>query len=269
MTTASDDLETPHRGGAPLQPLLHAPARAAAGKPGAHAASRSPRRACSTSWRIASRPPRRALAADLDLDHGYLSRILRRFGEAGLIKKTPTPGDGASKPDRDHGERPQGLRAAQQGLARSGGRTARQAFAGRTGARRRRDGDGGKPAAAVGRKSPRSCCCATHRPGDMGWVTSAHGALYAQEYGWDISFEALVAQDRRRVHREIRSRARALLDRRARRRAGRLGVRGAQDRRDRQAAPADRRSEGARARASASGWSTNACASRRRPAIRR
>ncbi len=34
----------------------------------------------------------------------------------------------------------------------------------------------------------------TQRPGDIGWIISKHGEIYAREYGWDIRFESFVAR---------------------------------------------------------------------------
>ena len=134
-----------------------------------------------------------ALAADLGLDAGYLSRILRRFAERGLIAKTAAPSDGR-----------QSLlaltargRKAFAPLDR-GSRDQVAALLGQLGAAEQE-----RVVSAMGAVEALLGPSATekppyvlrpHRPGDMGWVTSAHGALYAQEYGWDITFEALVAK---------------------------------------------------------------------------
>jgi DNA-binding MarR family transcriptional regulator/GNAT superfamily N-acetyltransferase len=43
-------------------------------------------------------------------------------------------------------------------------------------------------------EKPAAFLMRSHRPGDIGWVISSQAKAYAEEYGWDISYEALVAE---------------------------------------------------------------------------
>ena len=133
------------------------------------------------------------LGAQLGLDPGYLSRILRSFERRGLILRTP------SQSDRRLGL----LSLTAQGQAAFALLDARSHDQIGTMLRDLSEGEQIRLMAATGMierlLNPASRDRAPyllrpHRPGDMGWVTQRHGALYAQEYGWDIQFEALVAE---------------------------------------------------------------------------
>jgi DNA-binding MarR family transcriptional regulator/GNAT superfamily N-acetyltransferase len=146
-------------------------------------------------WELAHREETTAagLGRELGLDAGYLSRILNGFQKQGLIDRRPSKADG----------RQSLLRLAHKG---------REAFAVLDGSTRAEIAAmlGGLPAPDQGRlirametirellgppaenKAP--YLIRTHQPGDMGWVVHRHGVLYAEEYGWDERFEALVAR---------------------------------------------------------------------------
>ena len=137
-------------------------------------------------------PSASELSADLGLDAGYLSRMLRRFERRGLIAREPSESDGrrslvaltrkgraafATLDARSHDE----VREMLSRLAEPDQRHLLEAM--RT--VERLLGAPSQPAPGY--------LLRTHQPGDMGWVVHRHGVLYAQEYGWDEQFEALVA----------------------------------------------------------------------------
>ena len=132
------------------------------------------------------------LARELGLDPGYLSRILGAFTRRGLLQKAPAPDDGRQSL---LSLTPAGRAAFAPLDARS--RDEVGAMLARLSAPEQRRLVAAMDAieALVGETSARvPYVLRPHQPGDIGWVISRHGALYAQEYGFDDTFEALVAE---------------------------------------------------------------------------
>ena len=140
-------------------------------------------------------PTATALGRDLGLDAGYLSRILRGFERRGLVLKTRSPADGrqshlslTAQGRKVFG--PLNARSHDEVAAMLGGLSA-AAQARVVGAMQTIERLLGDRAQSL---PPASCVLRPPLPGDLGWVVHRHGAVYAQEYGYNEQFEALVAE---------------------------------------------------------------------------
>jgi len=140
-------------------------------------------------------PTATALSRDLGLDAGYLSRMLRGFERRGLVLKTRSPADGrqshlslTAQGRKVFG--PLNARSHDEVAAMLGGLSA-AAQARVVGAMQTIERLLGDRAESL---PPASCVLRPPLPGDLGWVVHRHGAVYAQEYGYNEQFEALVAE---------------------------------------------------------------------------
>ena len=143
------------------------------------------------------------LAEGLDLDRGYLSRMLKGFETRKLLVRTPAPEDGRRQHLR---MTPAGMRVFAP-LEKRSQEQVRGMLTALDEERRRVLLEAMDMIQnALDKSSPsetrqpekgdlgRQLTLRGHRPGDMGWVVQRHGEIYHQEYGWNEEFEALVAE---------------------------------------------------------------------------
>lgn len=133
------------------------------------------------------------LCRELGLDAGYLSRIVARLEQQGLLEKV--------RPDNDGRQRllqltPEGISAFTFLDRRSRDEVSEMLndLSEEEQQRLLKAMQTIEDVLTKGLKYSEPFFLRSHESGDMGWVTHRHGVLYAQEYGWNEQFEALVAQ---------------------------------------------------------------------------
>jgi len=133
------------------------------------------------------------LGGELDLDPGQLSRILHDLMGRGLIDRQPSPADGRQRIL-------QLTQAGQEAFALLNARS-HSGIEAMLGKLRLTEQDclveSMKVIEALLGVQPEHRVPYILRPpqaGDMGWVVQRHGVLYAEAYGWNEQFEALVAE---------------------------------------------------------------------------
>jgi DNA-binding MarR family transcriptional regulator/GNAT superfamily N-acetyltransferase len=132
------------------------------------------------------------LRRTVDIDAGYLSRILARFASGGLVTRQRSAADGR----RQVISLTENGRSVVAGLDTRSAAQTRDMLAGVHDDDQRRLLDAMHVITGVLSESPRprGYVLRAPRAGDMGWVVQRHGALYAEQFGWDETFEALVAR---------------------------------------------------------------------------
>jgi DNA-binding MarR family transcriptional regulator/GNAT superfamily N-acetyltransferase len=130
------------------------------------------------------------LCDELGLDPGYLSRILKRFEASGYLVRTP---DGEDRRQNRLSLTPQG-RAFFAPYDEASRRDTAAAL-GRLGLpdRDRLVGAMATIETVMGGQGP-AVAIRAHRPGDIGAIIGGQARVYAEEFGWNIEFEALVAE---------------------------------------------------------------------------
>ncbi|HZR40821.1 MAG TPA: helix-turn-helix domain-containing GNAT family N-acetyltransferase [Ktedonobacteraceae bacterium] len=133
------------------------------------------------------------LCRELGLDPGYLSRILARLEQQGLLEKIRPENDGRQRLLRLTREGRNAFSLLDQ-RSRDEVSEMLNDLSEEEQQRLLKAMQTIESVLTKGLKYSEPFFLRSHEPGDMGWVTHRHGVLYAQEYGWDERFEALVAQ---------------------------------------------------------------------------